>query len=157
MNISEKPRKINVVDGLLPVSPIQHLFWLSASQESTMNHGRLNVRFVVQGPLSTEVINIAWLETVKHHPALRASIKANKQDNPILIIRNEEGITNHSPICCPTTPSRNEISLSDSPSSVLYVNQNHEKNTKFDWYCHHAFLDGWSAQIIVSDLSLIHI
>ena len=119
-----------------------------------MNHGRVNVRFVVQGPLSTEVINNAWLETVKHHPALRASIKANKQGNPILIIRNEEGITNHSPICCPTTPSRNEISLSDSPSSVLYVNQNHEKNTKFDWYCHHAFLDGWSAQIILSDFVL---
>ena len=136
------------VSDILQPSALQRAFWIYAGAGSG-DPAILTVRFTVSGPVKDESLQIAWNATISQHEMLRASINKDKSNEPLLVVRE------HLQQRIAWLPSDNSpeisISLSKAPAHKLHCRIISPESRLFYWHCHHALLDGWSAQIVLQD------
>lgn len=136
------------VSDILQPSTLQRAFWIYSGGASC-DPAILTVNFSIAGALNKKHLQSAWDTTISQHEILRSTINADKSMEPLLVIREQiqQKISYLSTDKAPDT----SISLSKAPAHKLYCHVKSDDSHKFYWHCHHALLDGWSAQIVLKD------
>ncbi len=138
------------IAAILTPTSTQRAFWIFSGEDYRNDAAVLVVRFSVDLPFDQELLNVAWQKTISQHDMLRASINPDKSNEPLLVIRFQ------SPQSVTVLPDGEapvaEINLAKTPTHQLYCHHD-GAGTNFIWHCHHALLDGWSAQLVLGDLA----
>jgi len=145
--MSRRHDSLKVTDIIQP-SALQRAFWIYAGTGSS-DPAILTVRFTVSGSVEDESLQLAWNATISQHEMLRASINKDKSNEPLLVVR-EQLQQKIAWLPSDDVPSIS-ISLSKAPAHKLYCRVISPESRLFYWHCHHALLDGWSAQIVLQD------
>ncbi len=144
-----KPHK-PTVSAIVEPTASQHAFWIYSGSTSESDPAVLVVRFTLCPIADTECLQRAWELTVSQHDMLRASLNPNKNGEPLLVIRKSVASEIH--FLGPDEHPDISISLSKAPVHMLHCRVNGDGSCEFVWHCHHALLDGWSAQLVINDL-----
>jgi len=137
------------VSDILQPSALQRAFWIYSGSGAD-DPAILTVRFSVAGFMGAASLQAAWDATVSQHEMLRATINEDKSNEPLLVVREhlKQKIAYLTSDDLPTI----SLSLSEAPAHKLYCRVTSPDSRTFYWHCHHALLDGWSAQIVLRDL-----
>ncbi len=146
--MAETKRKLKVA-GIVQPTPLQRAFWIYSGGPGPADPGTLVVRFSISCALNDTIVTSAWNATIAQHEMLRASLNPDKQHEPLLVVREklQQDIIRLTDNITPPI----SIRLDRAPTHQLHCYPDSGSGRMFVWHCHHALLDGWSAQIVLQD------
>ena len=142
----------------------QQALVLVRSLDSGADPGFLQVRFSLTGPLDVARYEAAWREVVDWHPALRSSVRERDDGNPLAVVwrhvdlqleahdwRSENASSREQHVQELLDADRVEgIDLGIAPAMRLNLIRTGDRTYEVVWTCHHLFVDGWSAAIVLA-------
>lgn len=138
------------VELILPLSAAQNGLLL-AYLRSDKSEGSITVVAELAGIIDRERFSNAWNATVRRHQALRSTAHWEGLEKPVTVIRKEiDAPVEFEPVSHES--ANDSIEIDKSPTSRLVIQSLNENNHKLIWHCHHMFLDGWSAGLVLGDL-----
>ncbi len=143
---SHKP----IVSAIVEPTASQHAFWIYSGSAPEYDPAVLVVKFTLCRITDTKCLERAWEMTVAQHDMLRASLNPDKSGEPLLVIR--ESVACEIYYLSLDENPQISIKLSKAPVHKLHCRVNSNGSCEFTWHCHHALLDGWSAQLVIGDL-----
>jgi thioesterase domain-containing protein/acyl carrier protein len=155
------------VEDVLPLLPNQAALLL-LGERAEVDPGFLQVRYRLQGPLDLGRYRHAWQEAVNRHPALRASIRARQEGDPLLIVWRRVDL----PVVVEDwrtemdqerrmgelleTDRRRGLDLGAVPPMRLRIIRTRDEVYEVIWTCHHLHVDGWSSAIVLEDVMALY-
>ena len=152
------------IESIVPLLPLQKALLLHSASREGDDPGFLQVQFGLRGPLDMARFAQAWRRVVSWHPALRMSTHAPAGRDPMAVIwrevelpfsvddRHEErdGRTKLKEFL--KRDRLEGLDLNAAPVMRVYVIRTEERGFHIVWSCHHLFIDGWSAAIVLEDV-----
>lgn len=158
---------------------IQDIFGLDGAQTAQLVHtltpdrddpGLIQVLFRAKGPMDHAVMQAAWNDAIARHEALRLTVQMPAGKKPMLVLGKTAAleIAHHDLSNEPAEPQekalaalleedrQEKLTLSDCPAMRLVSVRLSPQEHQFIWTCHHIFLDGWSAAVILRDVLTFH-
>lgn len=153
------------VEALLPLLPLQQALLIARDRNPSADPGFLQVRFTLDGTLDPDRLRRAWEQTVRARAALRMSTLDRDQEDPLLIVRKDvpapwtsedwrdrDAKTQRRDLSERLAADRSRgLDPRDSPAMRLAVMRVADDRHEVLWTCHHLFVDGWSAAIVLDD------
>jgi amino acid adenylation domain-containing protein len=155
------------VDDIYPLSPLQegilfHILLAPGSGAYTVH-----LKFAIDGDFNPEAFKHAWQKVVDRHPVLRSSFVWEKVPKPLQIVRQQATIA---------WDERDWREFPEERQAAIlqeYLREEHrrgfdplhpplmrmglmrlgENRFQFIWNYSHLLLDGWSANLVLGDLS----
>lgn len=151
------------LEDVLPLMPNQQALLL-ARELSDLDPGFLQVRYRLEGPLDVARYEAAWRTVIGRHQSLRSSIKRRDEGNPLLVVwrhvelpltvddwRDERNRDTRLAEALDADRKRG-LDLDVAPSMRLRLIRTGDDIYEAIWTCHHLFVDGWSAAIVLEDV-----
>ncbi|MEE9372230.1 MAG: condensation domain-containing protein [Saprospiraceae bacterium] len=152
------------VETIYPLSNAQKMLLFHSLREDS-DLGFLQVKCTIHGQLDRDTFQKAWQRTIFRHEALRTSVHWRNIKKAVLVVHSNAllpwdfyDLRGRSPINqkeeivkLKSRDSDKKLDLSKAPVSRLTLIQLDDNKHSLLWSCHHIFLDGWSAAIILKD------
>ncbi|MEM9593743.1 MAG: condensation domain-containing protein, partial [Acidobacteriota bacterium] len=128
--------------------------------------GLLVVRASLEGPLDADHFDLAWGQTVAHHPALRSSIHWRDLPHPVQAVVPEPPFDIHHLDLRAQDPEQQSRDVDTlvaearragldpelAPVWRLTLVRLGEREHLLIWVCHHLLLDGWSTMAVLGEV-----
>lgn len=162
------PVDLDKVDDILPLSPIQQLYYSVANTHSDV--GFDSQVFELEGDIDPELFKAAWQRLVTRHDVLRTVFVDEGLDRPRqAVMRNisldmdvldwsglsESGERERIKAFCEAERNRG-FDLCNGPLMRLTLARTRDRRWIFIWSCHRLQVDGWSMPILFDELGKIH-
>ncbi len=139
-------------------------------QNTDSDPGYIQLKFSIKGPLEKKAYQAAWSELIKRHQSMRLSLQSPNNKEPMLVALKKcmlaiewidvRGMPeSKQQLSMDQTLERNYtegFNLSMAPVHRLVGVQTDDNLIVFLWSCHHLFLDGWSAIVLLNDLAQLY-
>lgn len=153
------------VEAILPLLPLQNALLLRSGAGST-DPGVLQVRATLAGQLDCARLRCAWELVAAWQPALRMSIPPRPGAEPLAVVwrattlpwetldlRADDGTAPDQRLACwLEQEGQRGLSPHRPPCMRLAVLRTGDARYELVWTCHHLFIDGWSAVIVMEDV-----
>ena len=160
---SQDPRRN--IEAILPLHANQRALIL-ARDVTSEDPGFLQVRFSVVGDLDLGRFRKAWATVARWHPSLRSSIHGRPGAEPMQVVwrvseipwieHDVTGIGHDAlPAVIEDAADRDRASgldLTVPPAMRIHLFPTSAERCEVVWTCHHLFLDGWSAALVLEDV-----
>lgn len=155
------------VEDVLPLLPNQLALMLYRVR-STDDPGFLQVRYRLEGPLDVARYEQAWQSAMSWHPALRASVRPRDDGDPLAIVwrRVELPIVYEDWKSDSDRQARFErllrmdrergVDVTVAPAMRLHIVRTEDEIYEAVWTCHHLYVDGWSAAVVLEDVMSLY-
>ena len=158
-------RDKNNVEAILPLTSQQAGLYLFGAGDGGDDPGFLQVGFDLIGMLDLARWRAAWEAVLERHEALRMTVQPRKGKESLSVIWKRLELPwqceDLSGLDADAQIARLEdyrakryaagLDLSDGPVMLLTTFDLGGGKHRVEWTCHHLFLDGWSASIVISD------
>ena len=150
------------VESIVPLLPLQKALLLHSDSGDDL--GFLQVQCRLCGPLDVPRFGQAWRRVMGWHPALRMSTHAAKGRDPMAVVwrevelpfslddRHEERDEGARLKAFLERDRLEGLDLDAAPVMRVRVIRTEEQCYDLVWTCHHLFIDGWSAAIVLEDV-----
>lgn len=155
------------VEDVLPLLPNQLALMLYRDR-STDDPGFLQVRYRLEGPLDVARYEQAWQSAISWHPALRASVRPRDVGNPLAIVwrsvelpvvyedwRSDSDQQARFERLLRTDRERG-LDVTVAPAMRLHLVRTQDEIYEAVWTCHHLYVDGWSAAVVLEDVMSLY-
>jgi len=151
------------VEDVLPLLPNQ-LALMLVRDRATEDPGFLQVRYRLEGPLDVARYEQAWQSAISWHPALRTSVRSRDDGDPLAIVwrRVELPVVFEDWRSDSDQQTRFEgllrsdrdrgVDVTDAPTMRLHLIRTQDEIYEAIWTCHHLYVDGWSAAVVLEDV-----
>ncbi len=152
------------VENIVPLLPLQKALLLHSDSVDGDDPGFLQVQCRLRGPLDVARFSQAWRRVMAWHPALRMSTHAAKGRDPMAVVwrevelpfslddRHEERDGGARLEAFLARDRLEGLDLDAAPVMRVRVIRTEERRYHLVWTCHHLFIDGWSAAIVLEDV-----
>ncbi len=152
------------IEKIVPLLPLQKALLLHSDSVDGDDPGFLQVQCRLRGPLDVGRFRQAWRRVMTWHPALRMSTHAAKGRDPMAVVWREVKLPfslddrHGDPDGGATLEAFLErdrlegLDLNAAPVMRVRVIRTEERRYDLVWTCHHLFIDGWSAAIVLEDV-----
>ena len=158
------------VQGIYPLLQKQRALAFYSLQSEQADPGFIQLRFVIKGPLHQETFTAAWQSLITRHESMRVSLQSPQNKPAMLVVlksceipvewvdkRAESHSAQQQYINDRLNNLReNGLELSAAPVHRLLGVRTRDDTLEFFWTCHHLFLDGWSAVVLLNDLAQLY-
>jgi len=158
------------VQAIYPLLKKQRALAFYSLQSQQEDPGFIQLRFVIKGPLHQEALTRAWQALITRHESMRVSLQSPKDKPSLLVVlkscdlpvewvdkRADSRDAQQQYINRRLSEFRdNGLELSKPPVHRLLGVQTKDDCIEFLWACHHLFLDGWSAVVLLNDLAQLY-
>ena len=158
---------------------VQDIFTLDSAQNAQLLHalspdqddpGLIQVRFRIEGPVDDSIMQLAWNDVIDRHDALRLTVQMPAGKKPMLVLGKNASVdvAEHDLSALTgmaqaealskllATDRGKKLKLSDCPAMRLHCIKLAADTRQYLWTCHHIFLDGWSASIVLRDVLALY-
>jgi thioesterase domain-containing protein/acyl carrier protein len=155
------------VQDVLPLLPNQ-LALLVYRDRAAFDPGFLQVRYRLEGPVEDARYEQAWQAVINRHPSLRSSIRPRPDGNPLVIVwrrvelgarfedwRSETDQEGRLERLLESDRERG-LDLTVTPAMRLHLLRMQDESYEVVWTCHHLYVDGWSAAIVLEDVMALY-
>lgn len=151
------------VENILPLLPLQRALLLH-SESVGADPGFLQVRSTILGQLDPELFEQAWQAVMSWHPGLRMTIRARDGRDPMAVVWKKLALPWEYRDISDTPDQdaqivdilerdrRGGIDLGDPPAMRVRLLRTSDRRHELIWTCHHLFVDGWSAAVVLEDV-----
>ena len=160
---SQDPRRN--IEAILPLHANQRALVL-ARDVTSEDPGFLQVRFSVVGELDLARFRTAWATVADWHPSLRSSIHGRSGAEPMQVVWRvseipwiEHDLTSvaHDDLASVIEDAAERdrasgLDLTTPPAMRIHLFPTSASRCEVVWTCHHLFLDGWSAALVLEDV-----
>ncbi|MBT8193602.1 MAG: hypothetical protein KJP22_09395 [Acidimicrobiia bacterium] len=155
------------VQDVLPLLSNQ-LALLLFRDRSPVDPGFLQVRYRLEGALDVARYEDAWQAAIGRHASRRSSIRSRPDGNPLTIVwrHTEFEALVEDWRSEPDQAGRLErllqadselgLDLTAAPPMRLRLIRTDDETYEVVWTCHHLFVDGWSAAIVLEDVMSLY-
>ncbi len=157
------------IQTIVPLLPKQHAMLLARDLDGA-DPGFLHVRCLVRGALDLGLFRRAWESVAIWHAGLRMSVHSRDDGDPLAVVRRQleisldandwrdrPAITREAEIEAWLRADTDRGLDLELPSiGRLALLQIDASSYELVWTCHHLFLDGWSASIVLDDVVRVY-
>lgn len=162
------PLDLDQVDDILPLSPIQQLYYSVANTHSDV--GFDSQVFELEGDIDPALFNAAWQRLAMRHDVLRTVFVDEDLDRPRQAVmhhiamdvavldwrdHSESGQQEKLKAFCNEERDKG-FDLGNGPLTRLTLARTQDRRWIFIWSCHRLQVDGWSMPILFDELGKIH-
>jgi amino acid adenylation domain-containing protein len=158
------------VEDLYELSPMQQGMLFHALREhETEGLYVLQVDCVLRGPIDVESFTRAWQLAIDRHPVLRTSFHWTTVDKPLQVVhrqaaltlmqedfRDQAGPEQRERLEALAARERRSFDLEQAPLMRLALIRLAESEYRLLWTFHHIILEGWSASLVLDDVSALY-
>ena len=162
------PSRANV-ESIFPLLPNQQALLLARSIQPE-DPGFVQVTFTLTGDLHVDQYADAWCEALRRHAGLRTSIRFGDNANPRVVVwrhvelplqildwrKLDDRIRRRNLADLLAADRKRGLDPAAEPVMRLQIIQLEEALFNVVWSCHHLFVDGWSAAIVLEDVMAIY-
>jgi len=154
------------IQSIMPLTANQQSFWFHSQNSLTADSAVLQVQVTLEGTLSLETLERAWIQTQANFDMLRATVHGHEKHEALLICHELMPIAFTSQNLIAVNKSEQQtkiqtflesdkhrgITLEQGPTSRLHCIELEKTKFLLVWTCHHLLLDGWSAALVINAL-----
>ena len=158
------------IQQIYPLMQKQRTLAYYSLQSLSNDPGLIQMRFLIKGPLDHQAFSDAWQVLLERHEAMRASLQSPKNSLSMLVVlkhcllpinwvdlRHKSRDEQQAEIKARFQDVREQgLNLAHAPVHRLLGIRTGEEVVEFSWACHHLFLDGWSAVVLLNDLASLY-
>lgn len=152
------------IESIVPLLPLQKALLLHIDSVDGNDPGFLQVQCRLRGPLDVSRFGQAWRQVMAWHPALRMATHAPKGRDPMAVVwrhvelpfsfedRHQERDGKARLQTFLEQDRLEGLDLRTAPVMRVRVIRVDERSYDLVWTCHHLFIDGWSAAVVIEDV-----
>ena len=153
------------IEAIYPLTFMQQALLFHHMQEVS-DQGLLHLHCTLTGKLEPKAFQEAWEKTIIRHTALRTSIHWQEIDKPVQIVHTKSSMPWIFKDWTDVSAKKRDpdyealkkelhaqgLDLSSAPVSRITLVQISGDTHYLLWDCHHILLDGWSVNVVLSDV-----
>ena len=157
------------IEAIYPLTSMQQTLLLHAIQNPKQDLGFLQIQFDIHGTLDVLELKQAWQNLLNRHQALRTAIYWENLEQPLQIVQRKVqpvwefldwrqlSIKVQEPQELKTKnlkliAQQHRLALNKAPLAHVSLIHQADDHYHFICHCHHILLDGWSGNLIVTEL-----
>ena len=158
------------IEAIYPLDGKRKALAYLSMQGPETDPGFIQLRFTITGPLNKSAFERSWNLLLERHQSMRMSLQGPKGKDAMLVALKKcqlkiewrdwrelsEDASNKLIDGYIEENQLEGLNLSDAPVHRCVGIETKDDEIVFLWSCHHLFLDGWSAIVLLKDLSQLY-